>query len=90
MAVKHELQVDERLENGPIVERGCTDVLCCFMFIAFWIATLVIGYMCLKQGDLNRFMRPVDFSGNKCGMDNAKDFPFLFFGKLKSLNKDYL
>ena len=31
----------EALAKGPIDERGCTDILCCLVFVAFWV---VFGY----------------------------------------------
>jgi hypothetical protein len=87
---KPELKVDERLEDGPIKDRGCTDVICCMLFIAFWGATLFFSFNYFKKGDLNKVMRPVDFNGNPCGMMLAKDYPYLFFGKLRTIDKDYL
>lgn len=84
------LDIDERLEDGPLQDRGCTDILCCLMFIAFWGCTIFISVVCFRRGDLDRVMRPVDFSKNTCGMGTAKDYPYLFFGKLKTVDKDYL
>ena len=30
------------LKNGPLENRGCTDILCCIIFLAFWG---VMGYV---------------------------------------------
>jgi choline transporter-like protein 2/4/5 len=90
MGGKPELQIDERLENGPIEDRGITDIICCLLFIAFWVMTIFIAVVCFRKGDLDRVMRPVDYSGNPCGMGSAKDYPYLMFGKLKTVKKDFL
>jgi hypothetical protein len=87
---KPQLDIDERLENGPIEDRGCTDVICCLLFLAFWGMTIFIAVVCFRKGDLDRVMRPVDYSGNPCGMNKAKDYPYLMFGKLKSSTSEYL
>ena len=34
---------DERLADGPLEERHCTDVLCCLIFIAFWVVLAVVA-----------------------------------------------
>lgn len=43
---KPDLKLDDRLENGPIEDRGCTDILCCLMFIAFWAMTIFVAVVC--------------------------------------------
>lgn len=89
-AEKHQLDLDDRLEDGPIEDRGCTDVICCFLFIAFWALTIFIAWICFKNGDLEKVMRPVDYSGNACGMGKVKDYPYLMFGKLSTSKSQYL
>lgn len=37
---------DPKLKDGPIADRSCTDIICCFVFIAFWVG---MGY-CANMG----------------------------------------
>jgi len=37
--------LDEELATGPTEERGCTDIICCFIFILF---VLVLGYIFME------------------------------------------
>ena len=62
---KIRIQVNPELEDGPIQNRGCTDILFCLFFTLFWIGTLGIGFDSLIQGDLTKVMRPVDFQGKR-------------------------
>lgn len=25
----------DKLQNGPVMDRSCTDIICCFLFLAF-------------------------------------------------------
>ena len=90
MVLKPELKIDDRLEDGPIKDRGCTDIICCFLFIGFWVATIWFGLIFIKNGDLDKVMRPVDYDGNPCGMGKGANHPYLMFGALTTLKKDYL
>ena len=37
--------VDEKLADGPIEKRGCTDICCCIIFIAYVVGC---GYIILE------------------------------------------
>lgn len=84
MSKNAELELDKRLEEGPIQKRSCTDVLCCLMFIAFLAVSGFFFVQKTQSGDFTKFMRPVDYDGNECGQGSAEKFPFLFFGRLNA------
>jgi len=48
-------------------ERGCTDILCCLIFIVFTVAILGVSFYALGSGDPSRIMTPFDSDGNACG-----------------------
>lgn len=85
---QHSIEVEEELDSGPKRNRNCTDMLCCIIFILFWILT---GYITITQiytADYTRIARPYDSDGNACGFENTKDFPFLFFAASEKKNND--
>jgi len=45
------VEVDERLDNGPIEDRHCTDIFCCLLFIAGVGALLYIALQGWKNGN---------------------------------------
>lgn len=73
-------ELDDRLENGPIEERGCTDILCCLLFIAFWVGLVFVGITAYASGATNaKYMAALyDSDGFPCGMSgtlpNASNF----------------
>jgi solute carrier family 44 (choline transporter-like protein), member 2/4/5 len=82
MGEKDDLELDDRLADGPIGKRSCTDILCCLLFVAFITLSMFFFSTMSKEGDITKFMRPVDFDGNQCGQLDAENYPFLFFGRL--------
>ncbi|XP_013392467.1 choline transporter-like protein 2 isoform X2 [Lingula anatina] len=65
--------------NGPIKNRGCTDVICCILFIIFFLGMGVVGYWGYKEGDPTVLIYPSDSEGNLCGYGNFVNKPNLFF-----------
>nr|XP_057946946.1 choline transporter-like protein 2 isoform X2 [Doryrhamphus excisus] len=51
--------------KGPIQDRGCTDILCCLLFIVALAGYLAVGI--------------VDSDGNLCGQGSMVNKPFLFY-----------
>lgn len=79
---------DEVQKNGPLVDRSCTDVLCCLLFFVFFLglfATAAYGY---KNGDPYRLLTPFDASGNQCGIGNFTEFPYLWWPDLPGSSFD--
>lgn len=68
--------------DGPTSNRHCTDILCTLLMIIMWAAMTGIGVYSYTNGDFRVVLFPLDFDGNMCGTDFAKDmtdFPFLFY-----------
>lgn len=61
---KDEHELDQNLENGPIEQRTCQDLLFCLFFTAAVIAMFVIGIYGYSNGDPTRLAIPYDSSGN--------------------------
>ena len=57
----------ESLRNGPVRERGCTDILCALIFFAFVGAMVTLGIFGYRNGDPAMILYPYDSSGNQCG-----------------------
>lgn len=36
-------ETDPALKDGPIADRSCTDIICCLVFIAFWVGFGYVG-----------------------------------------------
>ncbi|XP_047644582.1 choline transporter-like protein 5 isoform X1 [Phacochoerus africanus] len=58
--------------KGPVVNRNCTDVLCCMIFILFIIGYILLGLVAWVNGDPRRVAYPTDSQGHFCGQ---KDTP---------------
>lgn len=50
----------------PYSKRGCTDILCCILFLVFLIGFVVIGITAVSSGDTNRLLYGVDYNGEVC------------------------
>ena len=44
--------------------RGCTDILCCLVFIGFWVGIGFIAAIGFSQGNPAVLAKPFDGSGN--------------------------
>ena len=73
--------VDPSLKDGPDgVDRGCTDILCCIIFIAFLCGAGFVVSVGFANGNLNRLTAMYDSAGRGCGIDEGvKDYPLLYF-----------
>nr|XP_054769652.1 choline transporter-like protein 2 [Lytechinus pictus] len=60
--------------------RGCTDVICCILFLACFAGLFVVGYLAWTQGNPLTLIKPTDTLGNICGYsDTVTDKPYLYF-----------
>ena len=53
----------EELANGPIEKRKCTDILCCLIFVAFWVGFFIITIISLTEGHPETIGRGYDADG---------------------------
>ncbi|XP_048870095.1 choline transporter-like protein 2 isoform X2 [Brienomyrus brachyistius] len=67
--------------KGPVYNRGCTDVICCILFILALLGYFVVGILAWSQGDPRKVIYPTDSSGQFCGQVGTKleKRPFLFY-----------
>ena len=66
---------DHDLDDGPVEDRGCTDSICCIVFLLFWIGTFAVLGIALKEGDYTKILRPYDGSKAINRLKNAKKLP---------------
>ena len=75
-----EYQVDERLNNGPLLDRSCTDFLCTLLFMLFIGGFVVVAVFGFKHGDPKALFAPLDADGNFCGVSPGFEaFGLLYF-----------
>ncbi|KAK1877757.1 Choline transporter-like protein 2 [Dissostichus eleginoides] len=53
--------------KGPIQNRGCTDILCCVLFILALLGYFAVGILAWSQGDPRKVIYPTDSRGQFCG-----------------------
>ncbi|XP_005385286.1 PREDICTED: choline transporter-like protein 5 isoform X2 [Chinchilla lanigera] len=53
--------------KGPVVNRSCTDVVCCMIFLVFIMGYILIGLVAWAHGDARRVTYPTDSQGHFCG-----------------------
>lgn len=72
--------IDTAVENGPLTDRRCTDILCIFIFLGFVAAATFVGIYAVENGDPMRIMTPYDVNGNFCGKTvGFTDYPYLWY-----------
>ncbi|XP_054996377.1 choline transporter-like protein 5 isoform X2 [Sorex araneus] len=54
--------------TGPVVDRCCTDILCCLIFILFILGYILLGLFAWEHGDPRRVAYPTDSNGHFCGL----------------------
>lgn len=67
-----EVKLDHELENGPIDNRKCTDILFFLLFVASTIALIVMIIYGIVNGNPNTLMAPYDPDANGCGIGKAE------------------
>ncbi|XP_041663893.1 choline transporter-like protein 4 [Cheilinus undulatus] len=65
--------------NGPIKKRGCTDIICCILFMAVILGYMVVGALAWLYGDPRHVLYPRNSTGWFCGITANKDKPNLFY-----------
>ncbi|XP_049427494.1 choline transporter-like protein 2 isoform X1 [Epinephelus fuscoguttatus] len=67
--------------KGPIHNRGCTDVLCCILFILALFGYFAVGIIAWSQGDPRKVIYPTDSRGQFCGQAGTplEKKPLLFY-----------
>ncbi|XP_055008394.1 choline transporter-like protein 2 isoform X2 [Boleophthalmus pectinirostris] len=67
--------------KGPIQNRGCTDIVCCILFILAILAYFAVGILAWSQGDPRKVIYPTDSRGQFCGHAGTplEKKPYLFY-----------
>ncbi|XP_058162503.1 choline transporter-like protein 4 [Dasypus novemcinctus] len=65
--------------RGPIKNRGCTDVICCILFLVFILGYIVVGIVAWVYGDPRQVLYPRNSTGAYCGMGSNTDKPYLLY-----------
>ena len=87
---KFKMDFDAKLENGPVEDRGCTDIICCFIFFAFIVAWIVVFAYGVSQGDPKKLFIPFNEYKQGCGYsDGFKDYKYLFFFQFGKSGTDF-
>ncbi|XP_073644407.1 choline transporter-like protein 5 isoform X3 [Tursiops truncatus] len=85
-SIKGDPRIHDPHFKGPVVNRSCTDVLCCMIFILFIIAYILLGLVAWVNGDPRRVAYPTDSQGHFCGQKGTpnENKPILFYFNLLS------
>ncbi|TRY97300.1 hypothetical protein DNTS_020591 [Danionella cerebrum] len=51
--------------KGPIPNRGCTDIICCIIFVIAIVGYLAVGILAWTHGDPRKVIYPTDSMGQK-------------------------
>uniref|UniRef100_A0A6Q2Y4E4 Choline transporter-like protein n=1 Tax=Esox lucius TaxID=8010 RepID=A0A6Q2Y4E4_ESOLU len=67
--------------KGPIYNRGCTDIICCILFIICILGYVAVGILAWSQGDPRKVIYPTDSRGQFCGQTGTplETKPLLFY-----------
>uniref|UniRef100_A0A4W5R1F6 Choline transporter-like protein n=1 Tax=Hucho hucho TaxID=62062 RepID=A0A4W5R1F6_9TELE len=75
--------------RGPIHNRGCTDVVCCVIFVIFILGYIALGTVAWIHGDPRKVVYPTDSHGQFCGQQgtpNANKAILFYFNILQCAN----
>lgn len=71
---------EKKSYHGPTEDRGCTDILCCLLFVLYFIAMFALGIYGFTKGSPSKLMVPYDSNGKGCGLDAPlQDYPYIYF-----------
>lgn len=70
----------DELQNGPVMNRSCTDPICCLIFVAFILGMAAAAAYGFSKGNPNLLLTSWDADARGCGYTaDTKDYPFLYF-----------
>ncbi|XP_007236994.3 choline transporter-like protein 5-B isoform X2 [Astyanax mexicanus] len=79
--------------RGPVPKRGCTDVLCCVIFVIVILGYIALGTVAWLHGDPRKVVYPTDSYGQFCGQQgtpNANKAILFYFNILHCANPTVL
>lgn len=69
---KFSIKNNSKITDGPVTERGCTDIICLGVFIAFIVMMISFTAYGFAEGDVKKYIAPVDGNNNICGFGTEK------------------
>lgn len=73
---------NSKITDGIVKERGCTDMICLGVFIIFLVGMFSVTSYCFAEGDVAKYLAPVDSNNAICGYDKMKGLEYLHFDNL--------
>ncbi|GAB1300957.1 Choline transporter-like protein 4 [Apodemus speciosus] len=58
---------------------GCTDIICCVLFLVFILGYIVVGLVAWVYGDPRQVLYPRNSTGAYCGVGDNKDKPYVLY-----------
>ncbi|RHY31345.1 hypothetical protein DYB32_003614 [Aphanomyces invadans] len=68
--------------STPTHTRKCRDVLCCVVFLVFWLGMAVLAIVGVSNGTPERLLFGTDFNGTVCGTGRFQDSTYLYFPRI--------
>ena len=70
-------------KDGIYKDRGCTDLFCLIVFLAFMGTMMGLTIHGFIEGNPEKFVAPFDLKGQFCGHDESVvDYPYLYMPNL--------
>lgn len=63
-------------------DRKCRDILCCFIFVVFWLGMVVVATLGMKNGNPKKLVFGTDYIGGICGVDELEHLPKIFYPEM--------
>jgi len=60
---------EKDISNGPVKNRGCTDIPCLMIYIGFWVFFIIVTFKGFSDGNPQKLWKPRDFKGDYCGIE---------------------
>lgn len=83
-------QPDNKPTHGPLYDRGCTDCICCIIYVLFLGAFFGVLFYGIVKGDPTRLATVFDYDKNQCGHADSgtQDYPVGYlYQPLKGLTR---
>ena len=79
MSNKEDHAKEINIENGPMEQRECRDILCFILFLANVGAMVYCSIYAYTKGNPDLIYRGTDVDNNICGLGATANFPYLYF-----------
>lgn len=70
------------------INRSCTDVFCCFLFIAALGFYIFVSIQGVSEGNLENLAETFDSNNKPCGRNERLDYPYLYVNDFNFNKKD--